>query len=133
MNEQNEMLKNCLQLLDSDGILLINVPNAFSIHRILGAYMGKLESIHSLTETQLIMQQINPPFTPETLRVLLQNNGFQIESIFTVLPKLLDHKNLSDVIEAGLIDRYFLANLNKLAGKLDGFGSEIIAIARKNG
>ena len=133
VNNQVEMLDNCWKLLDVNGVLIVNVPNAFSIHRILGVHMGKLDSVFSLTETQLRMQQINEPFSPETLRILLEDNGFEIEKIFTVIPKLLDHESLSQIMDAGLIDREFLQNLNKLGGKLDGFGSEIIAIARKIG
>ena len=132
VNDQNEMLIDCSKLLNSNGILIVNVPNAFSIHRILGVYMDKLESVFSLTETQLTMQQINAPFSPETLKVILQNNGFHVEKVFTVIPKLLDHKNLSEIVESGLVDRTFLTGLNRLSGHLDGFGSEIIAIARKN-
>jgi 2-polyprenyl-3-methyl-5-hydroxy-6-metoxy-1,4-benzoquinol methylase len=133
VNNQIEMLGNCWKLLDVKGVLIVNVPNAFSIHRILGVHMGKLDSVYSLTETQLRMQQVNDPFSKETLRNLLEDNGFEIEKMFTVIPKLLDHVSLSQIMSSGLIDREFLGNLNKLAGKLDGFGSEIIAIARKIG
>ena len=133
VNNQIEMLDSCWKVLDVNGVLIVNVPNAFSIHRILGVHMGKLDNVFSLTETQLRMQQINEPFSRETLRILLEDNGFEVEKIYTVIPKLLDHESLSQIIESGLIDREFLGNLNKLAGKLNGFGSEIIAIARKIG
>jgi 2-polyprenyl-3-methyl-5-hydroxy-6-metoxy-1,4-benzoquinol methylase len=133
VNNQIEMLESCWAQLHVDGVLIVNVPNAFSIHRILGVHMGKLDSVYSLTETQLRMQQINAPFSPETLLILLENNGFRIDRIFTIIPKLLDHTTLGEVINSELIDTAFLGNLNKLAGKLDGFGSEIIAVARKIG
>ena len=133
VNDQVEMLDNCWNLLEVNGVLVVNVPNAFSIHRILGVYLGKLDSVYSLTETQLTMQQINAPFTPQTLGELLEKNRFQIEKIFTVIPKFLDHKSLSEIIGSGLIDTEFLRNLNRLSKKLDGFGSEIIGIARKIG
>jgi 2-polyprenyl-3-methyl-5-hydroxy-6-metoxy-1,4-benzoquinol methylase len=133
VNDQAEMLNDCWKILDSDGVLIVNVPNAFSIHRILGLYLGKLNSVHSLTETQLVMQQMNAPFDPDSLRSLLEANGFRVEKLFTIIPKLVDHKTLNEIVASQLIDKAFLKDLNKLAGHLDGFGSEIIAVARKIG
>ena len=133
VNNQIEMLENCWKVLDGNGVLIVNVPNAFSIHRILGVHMGKLDNVFSLTETQLRMQQFKKPFSMATLSILLEDNGFEIDKIYTVIPKLLDHESLSQIMELGLIDREFLGDLNKLSGKLNGFGSEIMAIARKIG
>jgi len=128
--DQEQMLRDCKSVLKENGRLVLNVPNAYSLHRILAVQNGILDNVFELTKTQISMQQDNPPFSIETLSKSLELAGFEIEIVKTAIPKFLSHGQLSELLQDGSINMEFLEVLNGLGATLEPFGSEIFLVAR---
>jgi hypothetical protein len=107
------------------------VPNAYSIHRILAVNKGLIKNVFEISETQKLMQQGLAPFSNQSLSELLCENGFTISKMYTIIPKLLDHNNLSRLLNSGKISMDFLRQINELSGEIEPFGSEILVLAHK--
>lgn len=131
VENQLGMLTDCWNILNNDGRLVVNVPNAMSLHRILGLNKGLIKSVFEISETQKRMQQHSPPFSTESLARLLRHSGFAIQHIYTVIPKPFDHQNMSEFLKRGIITESFLDQLNTMSEVFDPFGSEIMAICMK--
>lgn len=131
ISNQSEMLIDCWNLLKPGGKLVVNVPNAMSLHRILALNKGLIKSVFEISQTQKRMQQLSPPFSTETLEHLMSCNGFSIQRIYTVIPKPFDHQSMSDFLKLGIITEGFLDQLNMMSEVFEPFGSEIMAICIK--
>ena len=131
VEDQSEMLRNCSNILKPNGTLIVDVPNAMSIHRILAANKGLINDVFEISDTQKLMQQTKPPFSTDSLGDLLKENGFTVSKMRTIFPKLLDHKSLSNALNAGRISMEFLSQINELDRELEPFGSEILVLANK--
>jgi trans-aconitate methyltransferase len=128
---QSEMLIDCWNLLNPGGKLVVNVPNAMSLHRILALNKGLIGSVFEISQTQKRMQQLSPPFSTESLEHLIRSNGFSIQRIYTVIPKPFDHQSMSDFLTLGIFSEGFLEQLNMMSEVFEPFGSEIMAICIK--
>ncbi len=131
IENQSAMLHDCWSILNTQGKLIVNVPNAMSLHRIIGLNKGLIDSVFEISDTQRRMQQHTPPFSTESLKELLVKNGFSIECIYTVIPKLFDHQSMKALIDSGKITLGFLDQMNSIAETFEPFGSEIIAVCNK--
>jgi hypothetical protein len=125
------MLIDCWNLLNTVGTLVVNVPNAMSLHRILALNKGLIKSVFEISQTQKRMQQLSAPFSSESLEQLMRHNGFSIQHIYTVIPKPFDHQSMSDLLKLGIISDGFLDQLNTMSEVFEPFGSEIMAICIK--
>jgi SAM-dependent methyltransferase len=131
VEDQKGMLDDCRKILKPNGTLIVNVPNAYSIHRILAVNKGLIKNVFEISETQKLMQQGLAPFSNQSLSELLCENGFTISKMYTIIPKLLDHNNLSRLLNSGKISMDFLRQINELSGEIEPFGSEILVLAHK--
>ena len=131
VENQSGMLSDCWNILNTDGKLVVNVPNAMSLHRILGLNKGLIKNVFEISGTQKRMQQLSPPFSKESLERLLRHNGFAIQRIYTVIPKPFDHQSMSELHKLRLISKSFLDQLNTLSEAFEPFGSEIMAVCTK--
>lgn len=128
--DPEQMLQDCKSVLSENGKLVLNVPNAYSLHRILAVEKGILRDVFQLSETQISMQQNNPPFSVENLCKRVEIAGFEIEIVKTRIPKFLSHGQLNKSMLNGIIDIEFLDSLNRLGEILEPFGSEIFLVAK---
>ena len=131
ISDQSEMLIDCWNLLNPGGKLVVNVPNAMSLHRIFALNKGLIKSLFEISQTQKRMQQLSPPFSTESLEHLMRCNGFSIQRIYTVIPKPFDHQSMSDFLKVGIVTESFLDQLNMMSEVFEPFGSEIMAICNK--
>ena len=131
ISNQSEMLIDCWNLLNPGGTLVVNVPNAMSLHRILAVNKGLINSVFEISQTQRRMQQLSPPFSTESLEHLIRRSGFSIQRIYTVIPKPFDHQSMSDFLKLGIVTEGFLDQLNMMSEVFEPFGSEIMAICIK--
>lgn len=120
------------KILASDGRLVLIVPNARSIHRLLGREMGVISELTDLSETNVEMQQFRV-YTIESLSRVLEQTGFEIEHISGIIPKLLDHRTMQLELDLGTIDGRFLEQFNQLSTRLSAFCSELFVSARPSG
>ena len=126
-----EFLASAVDLLTEEGHVVCVVPNAYSLHRLVGWKKGILESPESRTATQDLMQQIQLTFTPESIVQLFRSQNLKVVECRTFFPKLLSHAQMQSLLDDGLIDSNFIDMLCGLSRHLEPVGSEIMIIGKK--
>ena len=125
------LIETSSSFLQSDGAIVIVVPNAWSIHRFIGERKKIIATLEEQTDTQRKMQQQQPVYSPESLIRFLDTCGFYVENLRTFFPKLSSHQQMQHFLDSKLVDDDFLDRLYDLSEHLEPTGSEIIAIARR--
>jgi len=128
VDDPSRLLHDCQKILDLGGSILIDVPNALSIHRYVGQSKGIIPTIDAITSTQHRMQQARNAYSPSTLCDQLEEVGLTVVHIETFFPKPLDNSSMQDLYENGVITDDFLERLYSLSARLDPVGSEILAV-----
>jgi ubiquinone/menaquinone biosynthesis C-methylase UbiE len=128
---------DCDQLLDSvhricsPGTLVhVNVPNARSIHRLLGLEMGVIEDVTQLSAMQLKLQQFRT-FTLESLTELVTARNFSVVDSGSYFVKPFTHGQMEWLQKAGFLTPEMLDGLWGLARHLPAHGSEIYLNMRR--
>lgn len=131
VNDATLLIETSSRFLQSDGAIVLVVPNAWSIHRFVGQRKNIITNLDDHSDTQRKMQQQQPAYSPESLTIFLDSCGFDIESLKTFFPKLSSHSQMQQFLDSKLLDDGFLDRLYDLSEYLEPTGSEIIAIARR--
>ena len=113
-------------LCSVQSVIHINVPNAFSLHRILGKEMGKISSVSEVSTFGKKMQ-VNNVFSLESLKKLLETSGFSIIDDSSYFIKPFTHQQMQLCITNGIITEEVLQGLCNLESHLPGMGAEIYA------
>jgi hypothetical protein len=113
-----------------DGVLVVVVPNAWSIHRFVGIKKGIISDLDDYSQTQIRMQQYQKVFNPDTLKELVEKSGFEVLTSVTFFPKVLSHDQMASRYEDGEIGDDFLEQMDQLSEILNPVGSEILLTAR---
>ena len=124
------LIETSSRFLKPNGVIVIVVPNAWSIHRFVGQRKNIITNLDDRSDTQRKMQQ-QTTYSPESLTIFLDSCGFDIESLKTFFPKLSSHPQMQQFLDSKLLDDGFLDRLYDLSEYLEPTGSEIIAIARR--
>lgn len=124
------LIETSSRFLKPNGVIVIVVPNAWSIHRFVGQRKNIITNLDDRSDTQRKMQQ-QTTYSPESLTIFLDSCGFDIESLKTFFPKLSSHSQMQQFLDSKLLDDGFLDRLYDLSEYLEPTGSEIIAIARR--
>jgi 2-polyprenyl-3-methyl-5-hydroxy-6-metoxy-1,4-benzoquinol methylase len=117
-------------LCGPDTTLHINVPNAYSLHRLLAVAMGLIPDPGQQSEMQRRMQQRDKTYSTESLRSELLSSGFRIVDAGSLFVKPFTHSQMQALINSGLMTRAMLDGLDKLVNWLPELGSEIWVNAR---
>jgi hypothetical protein len=131
VEKPNEFLQAVRNITKPGGLIVIIVTNKNSLHRILGVHLGLLNSLDQKTSTEIHMQQSHGAYSIAELEIELQKANLDVLHSGTIFPKLFSHKQMSDLIAQNVIDPNFLETMNALSSNLQGFGSEILAVARR--
>ena len=108
------------------GRLLIAVPNADSIHRIVGVKLGMLPTKGSLNEQDVILGH-KRVYTPKLLKRHVRRAGFKIVHFGGIMIKPLSNRQIEDRWSDKLIDAFFA-----ISDDLPGLCSEIYVIVEKS-
>ncbi|MBX3482844.1 methyltransferase domain-containing protein [Phenylobacterium sp.] len=108
----------------------VNVPNALSMHRLLGVEMGALTAPEALSETQQRFQQFRT-YTPETLQDEIGKAGFSVSEAGSYFIKPFTHAQMDELRRAGFLTETMLEGLWGLARHMPAHGSEIFVNARR--
>lgn len=107
------------------------VPNAKSFHRLLAYEMGLISSIYQMSEHDLLFQR-QVVFDKDMINGLIVNNGFQILDSATYFIKPFSHKQMSGLIESGVVGQKVLDGLYNMVKYMPDLGSEIYTEFRVN-
>lgn len=112
-------------LCHQDSIVHINVPNAFSVHRLLAKAMGLMEDVHQLSDTNLELQQ-HSVFDIETLKQLADAAGYQVIGEGSYFIKPFTHRQMQQCMDLQIINEDVLDGLDLLCKScLKEYGAEI--------
>jgi len=87
-------LKKAINLLNPEGLIYIDVPNARSLHRFFAVATGYLNSIYETTSTQQQMQQSAIVYTEDSLIEFLQGSGLSVVESGSYFIKPFHHEKM---------------------------------------
>jgi len=119
-----EFLKKIHSISTTTTTIHINVPNAYSFHRILASEMGLIDSVFKLSPLNIKMQQ-NNVFSLKSLTEELIKQKFNILETSSYFFKPFTNGQMDRMIENGIIDKSVLDGLSKINRYFPDFGAEV--------
>jgi len=105
-------------------IVHVNVPNAYSVHRLLAVAMGVIGDVHARSSVQVQMQQSHT-FDVAELRTLVQSRGFRVVEEGTFFIKPFTHAQMASLQRSGFLTESMLEGFYRLSPQFPDQGSEI--------
>ncbi len=102
----------------------INVPNARSLHRVIGMEMGVLPSIESASARGATLQQ-ERVFDLGVVRRLVEKHGFEVVREGTYFLKPFTHRQMADMMRHGSITTAVLDGLFAVSRHYPESGAEL--------
>ena len=113
-----------------DTVVHINVPNAYSLHRLLAVAMGLIADPAAPSDTQRTMQQRATPYDRGLLEAELAASGLQVTDGGTLFVKPFTHAQMQQLVDQGFMTTAMLDGLDRLVQWLPELGSELWVNAR---
>lgn len=123
------LLQAIKQCANEHTIVHINVPNANSMHRLLGQAIGMLSDIHDKSEGNIAFQQ-NNVFDADSLEKIVSENGFEVVEKGSFFVKPFSHSQMYEMMRQGILNDEVLDGLYQLGKDMPAFGSEIYVNCR---
>lgn len=125
----DKLLKSIAQVCSKSTIVHINVPNANSMHRLLGKEMGLLQDVHNMSKNNIDFQQ-NCVFDRRSLRNIVEGNGFEVIKEGSFFVKPFSHEQMYQMLEKGILDDAVMDGLYELGKYMPELNSEIYVNCR---
>jgi trans-aconitate methyltransferase len=100
------LLKRAKNWLAPDGKILINVPNAHSIHRLAATYMGLLKDPYELNPRDHAVGH-RRIYTPETLRKDVKDAGLRIAKMGGTFFKPLSYQQIQEQWTSAMVEGFY--------------------------
>ncbi|MCI9416616.1 MAG: class I SAM-dependent methyltransferase [Eubacterium sp.] len=131
VEDPNRFLRAVQDLCSQSTIVHLNVPNAFSLHRLLAKEMGLLDDVHQFSERNHILQQ-QTVFDMESLKRLVRSENYQIIESGSIFLKPFSHKQMQQCIEHQILSMDVLEAMDRICESyMKEYGSEIYLNMRK--
>lgn len=124
-----EILSIISKKCNNNTIVHINVPNAYSLHRLLAETSGMIESVYEKSDRNILLQQ-NTVFDLESLGRMITGCGFDVIEQGSYFVKFFPHEAMNRLVELGIITEQILDGLYNLTKYIPEFGSEIYVNCR---
>jgi 2-polyprenyl-3-methyl-5-hydroxy-6-metoxy-1,4-benzoquinol methylase len=92
--------------LNDNGVAIISVPNANSLHRQIGVKMGIISSCESLNEQDLMLGH-RRVYTPALMEEHIRESGFNVLKFTGLMIKNLSNRQIEQHWSSELIDAHF--------------------------
>ena len=124
-------LETLRKLSNKETYVYLNVPNAFSIHRVIAKEMGLIKNIYQKTERNLFLEQ-NNIFDRKSLLDLLKKSFKNIEIIEckSFFLKPFTHSQMMDCIDANIINQNIFEGLYTASDYYEDSGCELYCLFR---
>jgi SAM-dependent methyltransferase len=123
LDDPTALLRRARSWLKPSGLLIATTPNARSLHRRVGVYMGMLEDLGALSEMDRNVGNLRH-YDLDSFRRLIVDGGYEIIEIATSITKPVS----SDKMEEWSDD--LLDALDKIATEIPDYGWYIYSISR---
>lgn len=124
-----KVLQAVYQICSLETVVHINVPNAYSFHRILAYEMGLIRDIFEKSETDIKFQR-HTNFDKQLLFKMLEENDFQIISHGTYFIKPFNNEQMEKIIKKGIVSKDVIKGLEMMAKYMPDMGCEIFVNAK---
>lgn len=121
----NKILKKIYNLLGKNGVFIVGVPNADSLHRLAAVEMGLLKKKTSLNATDKSLGH-RRVYTKETFKRTLIRNKFKIIKFEGSFLKVLSNYQIEQFFDKKIINAYY-----KLGKKFPKNCADICFICKK--
>ena len=132
VEEPQKLLNAIVKQCKDNTIVHINVPNANSMHRLLGLAMNLISDSHAKSNNNVLFQQ-NTVFDKKILQDMVNEAGLQVIDEGTYFVKPFSHAQMYEMLNRGIIDDEVLDGLDLLAKYMPDYGFEIYVNCRING
>lgn len=105
-------------------VVHINVPNAYSIHRLIAYLGGVIGDVHNMSERNISLQQ-RQVYDKRTLLSEVEKYGFKPIDVGTFFIKPFTHKQMQQLEDNGIIDERIMEGLYRLTEYMSEYGSEL--------
>jgi len=111
-------------LCNKDTIVIINVPNANSFHRLLAFEANIIRSIFEPSKTDLMFNRYTR-FDKQLLFKLLDYNGFAILNYWTYFIKPFSNEQMERLLKLKIIDKKIIVGFKNMSKYLPDMGCEM--------
>ena len=118
------LLRAITKVCSVDTVVHINVPNAYSLHRLIGAESGILTSVFDKTYNNRLFQQ-NQNFDMASLKRILNACNMIVIDEGSYFLKPFSHKQMAEMLDKHILDEKILDALYGVTRHMPEFGSEI--------
>ncbi|MBR5419588.1 MAG: class I SAM-dependent methyltransferase [Lachnospiraceae bacterium] len=122
------MLQDIYDTAGEETIIHVNVPNAFSMHRVLARHMGLLKDQHELSDRNTLLQQ-HTVFDMDSLQSMCRFMGFNVLESGSYFLKPFTHDQMHKMIAEGVIGEAVLDGLYHMGE--EAYGCEIYVNLKK--
>jgi 2-polyprenyl-3-methyl-5-hydroxy-6-metoxy-1,4-benzoquinol methylase len=122
--QPKSLLRTLHGLCSRDSVVHINVPNAFSFHRLLAVEMGYIETIFEKSETNAKLQ-VNWIFDKDRLIQLVQENKFEVLNFGTYFIKLFTNEQIEKIIATNILKKDVINGLENMIKYMPDMGCEM--------
>lgn len=129
VEKPSALLDAVVKVCNKNTVVHINVPNANSIHRLLGKEMKILEDVHDMSENNRTLQQ-NSVFDRNSLSKIVINSGLEIMEEGSFFVKPFSHAQMYEMMQRDILNENVLDGLYVLGKYMPEFGSEIYVNCR---
>ena len=124
IRDSKQLLDTTASLCGRRTIVHVNVPNAYSFHRLLAYEMGIIPSVYEKSEIQRQMQQSHT-FDIDRLEHLVSQSGFESIERGSFFIKPFTHAQMASLQASGLMTDRMLDGLYGLSRHFPANGSEL--------
>ncbi|AIY90177.1 methyltransferase domain-containing protein [Geoglobus acetivorans] len=125
----DKFLYSVLEICNKDTIIHLNVPNAYSFHRVLAYEMGIINSVFELSATDVKFNR-QRVFDKDKLVRILDTHGFEVLSIWTYFIKPFSNRQMEELVYRGIVDKSVIKGLARMSKYFPNFGAEIFIEAK---
>ncbi|MCM1184228.1 MAG: class I SAM-dependent methyltransferase [Roseburia sp.] len=120
-----QLLRDIRLLCNHGTIVHVNVPNAFSLHRLMAKEMGLIRDVHQMSGYNLELQQ-HTVFDMDMLKELVGQEGYRVIDSGSCFLKPFTHKQMQQCMDAQILNEDILEALDGLCvSHFKEYGSEI--------
>ena len=129
LENPESFLRGIRALCSTETYVLLNVPNAHSLHRLLGMRSGYIADTHEITGRNKEWQQ-HRVFDLASLTAFLEHEGFSVDDAGSFFIKPFTHRQMEACLAHHIIDESVLDGFYRLSKDMPELGSELYAICR---
>lgn len=130
LEDPRRVLEEIGKLCTGDEVIHVNVPNAYSLHRILAYEAGLIPDLYAKSQQQKKMQQ-NSTFDLQSITELAGKAGFNVIAEGTYFPKVFTHGQMQTLMDMNILNEQILDGFYQMEKYLPEFGSELYVQLKK--